>query len=218
MLQSKGLDLFYSGSDENDAATRALPRKFHVLTQKTVAWMNRLCACLFSGSQNAIKIGNPFAPGGTPNSTNLSITCPTSVRNKAHWYNPCAYANPLPASAITPFAKNNGNPTVPAPGYLYPTYVTNEAQALLFLGGRSNQIYGPGFQRLDASVFKHFTTFREQFLELRVDAFNLANTPSYGIPSTTTDGVNGGQITEERKGQNLTPDARFFQLSAKYVF
>jgi len=178
------------------------------------------------GSQNAIRIGNPFAPGGTPNSTNPSITCATTVRTKAHWYNPCAYANPLPTTnEITPFKAGTTTSICPDPTvacepalYPYPTYITNEAQALLFLGGRSNQIYGPGFQRLDASVFKHFITFREQFLELRVDAFNVANTPSYGIPSTASDGVNGGQITASRKGQNLTPDARFFQLSAKYVF
>jgi hypothetical protein len=170
------------------------------------------------GSQNAIKIGNPFAPGGTPNSTNPSITCPTSVRNKTHWYNPCAFANPLPASLITPFAKDNGNPNVPAPGYAYPTYVTNEAQAKLFLGSKGYQIDGPGFQRLDASVFKHFLTYREQYLELRVDAFNVANIPSYGIPGSTGIGTGGGLITSHRKGQNLTPDSRFFQLSAKYVF
>lgn len=170
------------------------------------------------GSQNAIKIGNPFAPGGTPNSTNPSITCPTSVRNKAHWYNPCAFKNPLPASLITPFAKDNGNPYVAAPGYAYPTYITDEATALLFLGGRSNQIYGPGFQRLDASLFKHFITYKAQYLEFRADAFNVLNTPAYGIPGTTSDGQSGGQIIAQRKGQNLTPDARFFQLSAKYVF
>jgi len=170
------------------------------------------------GSQNAIMISNPFAPGGTPNSTNPSITCPTSVRNKTHWYNPCAFANPLPASLITPFAKDNGNPNVPAAGYAYPTYVTNEAQAKLFLGSRSDQIDGPGFQRLDASVFKHFLTYKAQYLELRVDAFNVANTPSYGIPSSTGIGTGGGLITAHRKGQNLTPDSRFFQLSAKYVF
>jgi hypothetical protein len=170
------------------------------------------------GSQNAIRIGNPFAAGGTPNSTNPSDVCATSVRNKTHWYNPCAFANPLPASLITPFAKDNGNPYVAAPGYAYPTYVTSEAQALLFLGGRSNQLYGPGFQRLDASVFKHFQTFEAQYLELRVDGFNVANTPSYGIPSSTGIGTGGGLITAARKGQNYTPDARFFQLSAKYVF
>ena len=130
------------------------------------------------GTQNAILIGNPFAPGGTPDPTNKTITFPTSVRNRAHWYNPCAFANPLPASLITPFKAGTStsicpDPTVACqPGtYPYPTYITDEATAKLFLGGRSDQIYGPGIQRMDMSLFKHFNTFEAQYLELRADAF-----------------------------------------------
>lgn len=170
------------------------------------------------GTAYAIRVGNPFAPGGTPNPTNPTITCPTSVRNKAHWYNPCAFANPLPASAITPFNKNGGNPYIPAAGYLYPSYITNDTTAKLFLGGVSNTVYGPGFQRLDLSLFKHFQTLEGQYLEVRGDGFNLMNTPAYGTPSNTTIGQTGGLITGQRKVQNYTPDSRFFQLSAKYVF
>jgi Carboxypeptidase regulatory-like domain/TonB-dependent Receptor Plug Domain len=170
------------------------------------------------GSQYAIMRGNPFAPGGTPDPTNPSISCPTSVRNKAHWYNPCAFANPLPASLLTPFNKNNGNPTVAAPGFAYPSYITDPATAKLFLGGRSNQVYGPGLQRLDMSVFKHFHTFEAEYLEFRADCFNVLNTPIYAIPSSTSIGQSGGQITGARSLQNDTPNSRFFQLSAKYVF
>lgn len=171
------------------------------------------------GSQYAIRIGNPFAPGGTPNATNPSITCPTSVRNKAHWYNPCAFENPLPASLITPF-NHCPDPTVACDPthYPYPTYITDQATAKLFLGGVSNSVYGPGFQRLDMSLFKHFHTFESQYLELRGDAFNLLNTPAYGQPSTESIGQAGGQIINPRQVQNYTPAARFFQLSAKYVF
>jgi hypothetical protein len=170
------------------------------------------------GTQYAILLRNPFTPGGTPNSTNTSITCPTSVRNKAHWFNPCAFANPLPASLLTPFNKDNGNPNVPAPGYNYPTYITDESTAKLFLGGRSNQIYGPGIQRLDMSAFKRLHTLESQYLELRADCFNVLNTPIYGTPSSTNIGQSGGQITGARQLQLYTPNSRFFQLSAKYVF
>jgi hypothetical protein len=68
------------------------------------------------------------------------------------------------------------------------------------------------------SLFKDFTTFREQRLQFRVDAFNLLNTPSWGTPSVTSDAPTGGDITAPRSFQNNTPDARFFQLSAKYIF
>ena len=53
--------------------------------------------------------------------------------------------------------------------------------------------------------------------QLRADIFNLLNTPSYGTPTATINS-NGGQITSPQTFQNFTPDARFFQLSLKYVF
>ena len=170
------------------------------------------------GTTYAILRGNPFAPGGTPDPTNPNITCPTSVRNKAHWYNPCAFANPLPSSLLTPIARNGGNPNTPAPGFAYPSFISNTATAKLFLGGVSNQVYGPGFQRLDMSLSKRFHTFEGQYFEFRGDGFNMLNTPAYANPSTTNIGQNGGQITSARTVQAFTPNGRFFQLAAKYVF
>jgi hypothetical protein len=139
------------------------------------------------------------------------------VRNKAHWFNPCAFRNPLPASLVTPIAKDNGNPYVPATGYSYPAYIADAATAKLFLGDHNDTITGPGYQRLDMSLFKHFVTFREQYVEFRADGFNVLNTPAYGSPSSSI-GQNGGQITSARTVQSYTPNSRFFQLSAKYVF
>jgi hypothetical protein len=68
------------------------------------------------------------------------------------------------------------------------------------------------------SVFKDFPIYRAQHLQFRVDIFNVLNTPAYGDPSVSDDSSNGGQITSSRTFQNLTPDARFLQLAAKYVF
>lgn len=152
------------------------------------------------GTAYAILVRDPSKAGGRPDPSNPSITCPTSVRNKAHWFNPCAFANPLPASLLSQF-----NPQA-------------EATAKLFLGGRSNQIYGPGIQRMDMSVFKRVHTTESQFLELRADCFNVLNTPIYGTPSTMSIGQSGGQITGARQLQLYTPNSRFFQLSGKYVF
>lgn len=148
------------------------------------------------GSANAILVGNPFRAGGSPNPTNPKISCAASTRNKQHWYNPCAFANP------------------PVTG----TGTYTGLAALPFLGGRYDQIHGPGYARLNSSIFKRFTTFHEQFLELRADIFNVLNTPAYGNPSTTSNSSTGGAITSPRTFQNFTPDARFFQISAKYVF
>jgi hypothetical protein len=68
------------------------------------------------------------------------------------------------------------------------------------------------------SLFKNFTTWREQYLEFRTDIFNVFNHPSWNQPSIVTNNTNGGAITAPKTFQQNTPDARFFQLSAKYVF
>ncbi len=166
------------------------------------------------GTAHAILVRDPFSKGGSPDPSNPGVSCPTSVRNKTNWYNPCAFANPLSGSLISP-GPNGGNPQ---PGYAYPQYVTNPAQVLQFLGGRRNQIMGPGFERINMSIFKDFTTFRQQKLQFRTDIFNLFNTPAYGDPSVTSNNSNGGQITAPRFFQSNTPDARFFQFSLKYIF
>ena len=68
------------------------------------------------------------------------------------------------------------------------------------------------------SLFKDFATFRKQYVSFRVDAFNLLNHPTLGNPSNTNNSSNGGQITGPKFFQNNTPDSRFLQISAKYVF
>jgi hypothetical protein len=68
------------------------------------------------------------------------------------------------------------------------------------------------------SLFKDFNVFREQRLTVRADIFNVLNTPSLADPSTANTSSSGGTITAPRSFQNLTPDSRFFQFSAKYSF
>ncbi len=169
------------------------------------------------GGARAIVKGNPYAPGGTPDPSNPGITCATKTRNLVNWYNPCRFANPLPGSLISP-GPNGTSYTTPQPGYSYPAYVTNPVDVEAFLGGVRDNVYGPGYERINMSLFKNFHTFREQFLQFRGDIFNVLNTPAYGEPNVTTDASNGGQITAPRSFQNFTPDARFFQLSLKYQF
>lgn len=152
-------------------------------------------------NRNAYLIGNPFAAGGAADKSLNGTICASSTRNRTHWYNPCAFSNPLAGNTIAKGA-----------------FVTGEAAALPYLGGRSNLIYGPGYNRVNVSLFKRFTTFREQYLEFRADAFNLLNHPTLANPSIQTDNSNGGQITAPKALQSYAPDARFFQLAAKYVF
>jgi hypothetical protein len=159
------------------------------------------------GTANAILIRDPFAPGGSPDSSNSSATCATSTRTRTHWYNPCAFANPPLAF---PNATVAGSP-------VSTTQIVGLA-ALPYLGGRNNTIHGPGYERINTSFFKRIPVFREDYVELRADIFNVLNTPSLGNPSTLTNATTGGQITGPQTFQNFTPDARFIQLSGKFTF
>lgn len=154
-----------------------------------------ISATAAGGSAHAIKIGDPFKAGGS------GPSCASSVRNRTHWYNPCAFTDPLPGSNI-------------AAGQL----ITDSATALKYLGGRSLVVSGPGYWRTDMSLFKDFAGFREHKIQLRADAFNLFNHPTWSNPSTSNTSVTGGLITGTKSFQANTPDARFMQVSAKYIF
>ena len=158
----------------------------------------------FSGanniSQNAILIRDPFQGGGTPDpSLNYpaGATCPTKVKTLDAWFNPCAFKNPLPGSAVT-------------------SVISTAAQAAPFLGDHNNTVPGPGYNRTDMSLFKSFPLFHESQLQFRADIFNLLNTPAF-ILTGGNDGPNGAVISpgSYRFFQNNTPNSRFFQLSLK---
>jgi hypothetical protein len=155
-------------------------------------------------SARAVQVADPFRTGGAPPASNPTVTCAQSTRTRTNWYNPCAFANPLSGSLIPKTG----------PG----SQVTSYSEVLAYTGGKSNTIAGPGFERINMSMFKDFSTYREQHVELRADVFNLFNHPSWANPSTTNNNNTGGLITAPLTLQNNTPDARFFQIAAKYVF
>lgn len=158
-------------------------------------------------NSRALRVADPFSGGGTASTPD--VTCPTSVRNYHHWFNPCSFKNPwnaAPASAGGDHPLANGS------------YVTDQASVYGYLGGRRNQIAGPGFERVNTSIFKSFTTFREQKLDFRADIFNLLNTPALANPNDSNINQNGGQITGTRTLQRYAPDSRFIQLSLRYAF
>jgi hypothetical protein len=154
---------------------------------------------------HAIRIGDPFKGGGSVPDVNIDMagqTCPARVKNRTNWYNPCAFIDPKPGSNIP-----------------VGTLLRDLNSAIQYSGSKSNQIHGPGNERVNMSVFKNFNTIRKQYIQLRADVFNLFNTPSWANPSGGDDlSLTGGRITNSQFFQNYTPDARFFQIAAKYVF
>jgi hypothetical protein len=77
--------------------------------------------------------------------------------------------------------------------------------------GRNN-LYGPPQRRLDMSFFKELL-FGSYRLQLRVETFNITNTPSFSVPDGALGAATYGRITST--GNNIP---RQFQFAAKFLF
>ncbi|MGI9074955.1 MAG: TonB-dependent receptor domain-containing protein [Bryobacteraceae bacterium] len=120
-------------------------------------------------------------------------------RSVDQWLNPAAFTSPPVATAL--------GQTDYAP-----------------LGGAPTQFYGPGFHRLDFSLFKNFRITERTHLEFRSEFFNLTNTPNFSLPGFGGNGVvaapgaldytspSFGKILATRDGQN---DQREIQFALK---
>jgi Carboxypeptidase regulatory-like domain len=160
------------------------------------------------GSSYPIRIGDPFAPGGTPDpATQPNFNCATQTRTKQQWFNPCAFINP-------PQAVLNNGVDIPSKNLIDASH----AGTIPFGPSGRQAIYGPGFFNLDMSLFKSFAIpFHESSLQFRVDAFNLLNHPSFGNPGSGLSGTNSQSITSTRFS-GLFPDARVLQLSLRLSY
>jgi len=184
---------------------------------------------------------------GTPSNTAANV-CAAQTHTRQRWFNPCAFTDPLgvintsnaaAVAALQPYQTGTFSYYSPVTGAdnaladgKYSTtggtsalgvdapYVTGYAAAAPFFGSVRNDASGPGNWRLNASVFKDFRTWREQYFEFRADAFNILNHPSFGGPGNTSTnlGTNSVSLTGPFTNQNNTIDARFFQLSGSYHF
>ncbi|HEV8355757.1 MAG TPA: TonB-dependent receptor [Gemmatimonadales bacterium] len=76
-----------------------------------------------------------------------------------------------------------------------------------------NIVRAPGIRTLDLSLFKTFNTMRRTRLDIRIEAFNVFNTPQYGAPRQRIDQVDFGRITTTRLNSE-----RQIQLGARFAF
>ena len=115
-----------------------------------------------------------------------------SGQSVAHFYNAAAFTNP---GVVTQVGQSDYGP----------------------LGGGNTQVSGPAFHRLDFSLFKAFPITEQKRFELRVEAFNLTNTPNFALPSSLNfqDTVDFGKITSTVDNPN---DPRELQLALKFYF
>ena len=102
---------------------------------------------------------------GNPNnfSNALSVGCPFDKQTIECWYNPAAYVIPPLAPGQT-FAHDYGD-------------------------ARRGSLRGPAIYNVDASLFKNFTFEENWKLQFRLEAFNLFNTPEFGIPNDAVDQI-----------------------------
>jgi hypothetical protein len=125
------------------------------------------------------------------------------LHNVNQWLNPAAFANPPVATTI---GQTDYSP----------------------LGGGPSNFRGPGFHRLDFSLFKQFRLTERFRLEFRSEFFNLTNHPNFSLPGFSGNGVtaapgslnflnisNFGKITSTRDGQN---DQREIQFALKLYY
>jgi hypothetical protein len=178
-----------------------------------------------SNARRAIRLTDPFKAGGTADPSvangghdggNAGVTCASSTRNVNHWYNPCSFVNPLPGGPD----KATGLPGIPntqSASNPVGSPLTTAGEVLPYLGSARNQVVGPGYERINMSLFKNFTTYESQYLQFRADAFNLFNTPAFGNPGNGINS-NGGLITGTHNMGQFTPNSRFLQLALKYYF
>ena len=112
--------------------------------------------------------------------------------NVSHWINVNAFANPPAATTV---GQSNYAP----------------------LGGMGDQAVGPGFHRLDFSLFKEFRTTEKTHLEFRAEFFNIFNTPQMGLPGALniSNASNFGQIYSTSDSPN---DPRQVQFALKFYW
>jgi len=213
---SRALDYLVGGWDLSDTFTAQSGTPFGRGIDTTTSQVT-------GASARAVMVADPFMVG----STNLPGTggpgnspCPTKVKTRDHWYNPCSFAEPMGQP-------NAGNLICAAGGTVgngcqYASGVTDPKLVAAFIGGKQNTVYGPGYWRNDISLFKNFPVWREQYIQFRADIFNVFNHPTWANPSGTNDDPTakaGGFINGPKNlGGVNQPDARFIQLAAKYYF
>jgi Carboxypeptidase regulatory-like domain/TonB dependent receptor-like, beta-barrel/TonB-dependent Receptor Plug Domain len=148
-------------------------------------WRTNWVLSVYSGQAQTINCA--VATGAGTGCYALVVGDPYSgSHDVTQFYNPAAFATPSP---VTTIGQTDFSP----------------------LGGKRSQVTGPPLRQLDMGVAKQFRIFGQRQFELRMEAFNLTNTPSFNLPGSLDyrDARNFASITTMRN----TP--RQIQLGAK---
>ena len=69
---------------------------------------------------------------------------------------------------------------------------------------------GPSIINEDATLSKNFTFAENRYLQLRLEAYSLTNSPQFGNPNTSFGGTSFGQITSAGGARQLQVAAKFY--------
>jgi hypothetical protein len=104
----------------------------------------------------------------------------------------------------------DGSVTSRINNYLNPAAFESSGTAFGDLG--RNTVIGPAQRRIDLSISKITRLTGARSVELRIEAYNVTNTPSFRNPVSNISAANFGQITRTRGGP------RVIQLGVKFRF
>jgi hypothetical protein len=144
----------------------------------------------------------------------LKLGLHTDSNGKLSWFgNPAAFVQPcVLGSGGTPEA-NNPTGCTPLTG-------------IAALGGLT-QVPGPGYHRLDFSIFKNFPITENKYLQFRTEFFNITNHPNFSAPNFGGNGViaisgsgnyNSNTFGEIGSTRDAPYDPRQIQFALKFFF
>jgi hypothetical protein len=163
--------------------------------------------------------------GGQP----INFGCPSSVSTGTGCF---AYVIPGKNPRTSLHLSSDGHPIMLNPAaFAQPCVIgsagCNPSSPILALGGQPSQVEGPGFHRLDLSLFKDFVISERFRLQFRSEFFNILNHPNFNAPGFGGNGVvaisgstnftssNFGQIGATR---DAPYDPRQIQFALKAYF
>jgi hypothetical protein len=105
------------------------------------------------------------------------------------------------------------NASTPTAGRLFTPGVTRNGTL-----GR-NTFRADGQKNWDAAISKSWRVTEGKSLMVRIESYNLLNTPQFGIPNQTATSTLFGQISGQRNNRvDTNTGARYFQAAMRFVF
>jgi hypothetical protein len=124
----------------------------------------------------------------------------------------------LPGYGNGSLPKGQRGLTAAHPWFNTAAFVVPAATSFTYGNSGRNSLEGPGTKYVDFSVFKDTHLTESKVLQLRAEAFNLANTPQFNNPSATAGTAAIGSISGAGSDLTFQRTARQIQFAAKLTF